>query len=65
MTNWVTCIAPSGDNVPVNFDNATSIHRNDLNKLTLISFVGEDSSMAIKETVKQLFDLGLNYAPRP
>lgn len=59
MANWIRCTVPSGDKILVNFDNATSIRRNDLDSQTHIFFLGEEDALVIKETIEQLSDTGL------
>ena len=47
MANWIECTGnKSGDKILVNFDNATAIHRNDVQKYTEVSFVGEKANSA-------------------
>lgn len=59
MANWVQCTAtPRGHAIWVNFDNATAVFRNDLNNTTQISFVGEKSTLTVKETPKELAAAG-------
>jgi hypothetical protein len=59
MANWISCTRPSGDKILVNFDNATVIHRDELNDQTQISFLGEKETLIVWDTIKQLSDAGL------
>ena len=59
MANWISCTIASGDKVLVNFDNATSIRRNDLNGHTQITFLSEEDILIVTETIEQLSDAGL------
>jgi hypothetical protein len=59
MANWVECTVPSGDKVLVNFDNATSLHRNIHTGTTQVDFIGEGKMLVIKESVDELKAQGL------
>ena len=59
MANWIKCTLPTGDNVFLNFDNATLLHRNDHTNTTQVDLIGEVRVLTVKETIDELKTLGL------
>ncbi|MCC8957860.1 hypothetical protein H8B02_31850 [Bradyrhizobium sp. Pear77] len=63
MSNWVQCTMwGRADRVWVNFGNAISIHRDDAKGLTTVTFIGENHTVLIKETVEHLTQIGFRNA---